>query len=368
MVKRSWLMVKLLAVVGLGGLLFACGGSDSGLSATTGTPASMSLSQSYVSEASAVDILIVLDSSGTLDEERSLIALAVPKIISELTETASHSVAFLLGWGSEGPADGYEGSGHLYRVNGNPYVLDSSLMSQEDMIGKIAETLNTAPPKDAFVDEGEAGVYALHNLLTDPVLTDEARQRGFFREGAALVVVFISDENDICAVYPPGVTPAFDTSLLEGDAREALCLDDSGELYVTTAAVNQAAQDVVQGAPVLFTGMVYTGPYVPWGIENEIGYGYLDLIELTGGVAVDLASVDFGPGARNLGNSINALTADLLRRFILEHGPVNPLSIEVLVDGERETFTFNKLTNELFLDYPGHSGSTIEINYRVLEQ
>ena len=113
--------------------------------------------------------------------------------------------------------------------------------------------------------------------------------------------------------------------------------------------------------------MVYTGPTVPNGRENEIGYGYLDVIKLADGVAINLAAPDFLELARNLGNSINALAADLKVRFPLSFGPVNPLSIQVLVDGQPESFVYDAEDEEVILNYAGKPGSTIDISYRVLE-
>src|SRR6185369_6429602 len=50
-------------------------------------------------------------------------------------------------------------------------------------------------------EQGEMGSYALLKALS-PATLAESRALGFFRTDAALAVVTISDENDICAVYP----------------------------------------------------------------------------------------------------------------------------------------------------------------------
>ena len=83
---------------------------------------------------------------------------------------------------------------------------------------------------------------------------------------------------------------------------------------------------------------------------------------------MDLASADFNLGAQNVGNAINALAANLQRRFVLTQSPVNPLSIEVLVDGEAVEFEFIEEENAVVLDFAGHQGSVIEITYRVLDE
>lgn len=333
------------------------------ITAETGTLVEeATFTQPIVSLEKKVDILIVMDSSGSLDDERAALAAAVPEILDELEALDSYTLGMILAWGSPVATADYEGSGHLYRVGSNPYVFDSTLDSRVDISAGVAETIETPPPKD---NTGEAGLYSLHQFIT--AHSAEAKSRGFFRDGAAFVTIFMSDENDICADYPEGVTPVPDPGGGEQEAFERYCKDADGNRIITAESVYLAARDFMAGSPVEFTGLVYTGPVVPPGGENEMGYGYLDIIELSSGVAIDLAAPDFVELARNLGNSINALAADLKVRFLLSFGPVNPLSIEVLVDGQPEEFVYDEEDGEVILNYAGVPGSTIDISYRVLE-
>jgi hypothetical protein len=311
-----------------------------------------------------VDILFVLDTSGSLEDERAAIATALEQFFEQMKvpeETLSFTAAFTLGWISEAPLAGvYDGSGRLYRVPANPAVLSSRSMTPEEIVNAVTDTLTTPPPADDLADGGEAGLYSLHLLLTK--YRQEARDLGFLRPGAALVVIFLSDENDICSLPPEEGAPTTEPDEVEEATRLTYC--DA----LTPRAVLDTATSVVGGAPVQFSGLVYTGPDVPAGWENDIGYGYLEAISLSEGIAVDLASADLSLGVRNLGNTINALAANLPRYFVLHEGPVNPLSIEVLVDGEAVDFQFVPEENAVLLAFAGHPGSTIEINYRVLQE
>lgn len=370
--------VALLVAVAL--VSFGCAGSggtsdddtntaetaEEDITPTTGEPTEEPLiTQSTTQPPLDVDILFVLDTSGSLQEERAAIAAVVQQFAEELkvpTETLSFTVAFTLGWISEDPLPGvYDGSGRLYRTASAPAaVLSSNSMTTGEIVAAVADTLVSPTPTDAIADGGEAGLYSLNLLLT--TYRDEARALGFLRPGAALVVIFLSDENDICSLPPNGIPPVPDPGGVEEAARQTVC----GSL--TPSSVLEAARSATTNGAIQFSGIVYTGPDVPSGVENGIGYGYLEAISLTEGVAVDLASADFNEGARNLGNTINALAANLQRRFVLTEGPVNPLSIEVLVDGEAVEFEFIPEENAVLLAFAGNPGSLIEITYRVLDE
>lgn len=305
-----------------------------------------------------VDVLFMLDSSNSLSDERAALAAAAPQLANELGQVGPYTFAFSLSWTSDAPSGGFDGSGRLYSIGPNPKVLSSSAMSSADITTAIANTLAAAPPPDPTSDGGEAGLYALNRMLTTHLV--EVQSLGFFRNSAALVVVFMSDENDICATLPEGVSPVPDPNGMEATARLNHC---SGITSASTVDLMKAVKGN-QGAQA--SGIIYTGPDVPLSGENEIGYGYTDAISLSDGVGVDLASPDFSIGMKNLGNAINALASKIQRRFVLTQGTANPLSIVVKVDGQEVSFQFDEASNSVLLDYAGHPGSIVEIFYRVL--
>ncbi|MDW7710103.1 MAG: hypothetical protein SCH98_06480 [Deferrisomatales bacterium] len=312
-----------------------------------------------------VDVLFVLDTSDSMRDKRATLGAEVPLILDQLTDVGTHRFAFLLAWGWPGLSNGYEGSGHLYQFEDNGWVLDSDLLSREEMVEAVAATLASEPPGDLSTDGGEAGLYAFNRLLTTHIET--ARDRDFLVPGRKLAVIFIADENDICAIYPPGVTPVPDPDGLEEHGFITYCVDPP----VTPQTVYDTAEAVVGADNLLLTGLLYVDENtVPAGSENEVGYGYLEAIELSGGVPEELAAADFSGAAQRFGQAINALTADFQRRFLLREGEVNPESIVVLVDGvslEPTQFRYELATHEVvLLDYAGSNGSTIQIQYRLL--
>lgn len=329
-----------------------------------------------------VDVLFVLDTSGSMLDKRGRLADEVPLILDQLTDVGIHRFAFLLGWGWPDPSGGYEGSGHLYRMRENGWILDSEVLPVEEMRATIADTLRSEPPVDMSTDGGEAGLYSLNRLLTTHLNT--ARERNFLIPGRNLAVIFLSDENDICADYPDGVTRVPDPDMVPGDpdgrsheeyARDRYCFDPpfSQIRAITSRSVYEKAVEVVGAANVLFTGLLYLDENtVPTGggTEEEVGYGYLEAIDVSGGFAEDLAAESYAGAAQRFGYAINALTAELQRSFLLNRSPVNPESIRVSVAGVEllpNQFRYELATNSVVLsDYAGAPEDLIQIQYRVL--
>ena len=357
-VYKTYLFVFLAFSTGLGLALPACGGdSEPEVTEESGRPVTEGPFTQEASEvARPLDLLFVLDSSRSLADEREKLADSIELLISELKEASDFNVGFILGWFSETANEGYEGSGRFYQL---PILRSEEL--GDGMADAIAAALRRQPPSDPEADGGEAGLFSTSQLFT--TYRTDAQDAGFFRDEAALAAIFISDENDICAVYPSGVTPVEDPDGTEEASRAQYC---DG---ITASSVWEQAQAAAGDSDnVILGGIVYIDEEtIPDGGEDEIGYGYLEAIDLSRGVAADLAATDFNENARDLGNSINAVISDIQRVFVLQETPVNPLSIAVTVDGETVSHRFLPDTNEVVLSFAGQENSVVEIFYRVLD-
>src|SRR3954464_13220750 len=125
-------------------------------------------------------------------------------------------------------------------------------------------------------------MFSINHGVSDPGLLAKNRKYGFFRADAALAVVFISDENDICAKYPAGVTPVPDSWGIEPKAFKMFC---GG---ITAEGVYSQLKKLQGDRPLAIGAIIYTGETaVPKGIQNEIGYGYTDMVRVGNGVAID---------------------------------------------------------------------------------
>ncbi len=301
--------------------------------------------------ASDVDILFVTDTSGSLDQERAAIADGIDAFVAELPAQTSYRVGVMLAHG-----DNSTWSGKLYRrSSSNAYVLNSDTMTSAQIRTQLRNNL-TGSATDWSTDGGEAGLYSLSYGLTGPRL-QSIKQQGFLRDEAALAVVFISDENDICARYPAGVQRVFDPEYLELPAFTQYCGN------VTHESTVNLVKSVKGDKPVLISGIVYSDrDHVPSGGENEYGWGYMDAIQYALGIAVNMANGHFDQGLASIGQLVSR-SLTLITEITLARPEIDPASIHVYVDGVESTFQYQSLTNVVRLLQPGHAQSIVDVNY-----
>jgi hypothetical protein len=243
-------------------------------------------------------------------------------------------------------------------------VLDSTKHSLEVIRAGLRAKL-TPPRGDRGSDGGEMGIYSLLQTMKTKNLRD-IRSQGFYRADAALAVVFIADENDICAIYPKGVGPVIDPNGQEPIVKKRDCKG------VTAEGVYGLLRKLKGEQPITIAGIVYTpeskissgDPSDEWAQENEIGYGYLDLIRISNGMAIDLGSGKIAEGLSSIGK-LTALKLALRLEFPLQNNlKVKSDSVEVKIDGHPTgNFRYEPATNQVHLTEGGLAGSKIEVKY-----
>src|SRR5690606_1905164 len=135
-------------------------------------------------------ILFVPDTSGSLDVKRDQIANDLNRFVGKLPVDGDYRVGVMLGHGFKS-----ETSGRLYRkTSAYPEVLRSDELSIETIQTELAARIRS-PLEESQSDGGEMGMTSLLRGVTTKL--EENRSKGFFRDQAALAVVFISDENDL---------------------------------------------------------------------------------------------------------------------------------------------------------------------------
>lgn len=287
---------------------------------------------------------------GSLDQERSKIASQIQAFVKELPQKVDYRIAIMPGHGSLGKY-----AGRLFQYAKEPIVLDSAKMSIDQISQSLSNSLNHLPG-DSGSDGGEEGLYSLAQGFSGKSLSNIQKQ-GFLRSDAALAVVFISDENDICYRYPEDAVGVLDPDHREGPAFERDCAN------VTPERVLALVKNHMGRRPLLINGIVYTNPdTVPHSGENEIGHGYLDLISLNHGVAVDLAQTDFHQGLSAIGQ-LASQRLTLISRFPMEvSNNIDPKSLRVRIDGQPVAAQIEG--NEIVLgDDLGEAKSIIEAQY-----
>ncbi len=296
------------------------------------------------------DILIVADTSGSLSEERAKIASEIKALVQEIPHSVDYQIAIM-------PAHGSRSSltGKLWSMSGEPLVLSANKMSVDQISTSLGKSFLNMKG-DSYSDGGEEGLFSLSQGLSKNGIA-LARQQGFFRADAALAVLFVSDENDICYRYPEGLVRVPDPDKVEGPAFVRDCAQ------ITPASVYSQLLSLQQDRPLLVSGVLYTNLSTirKYG-ENELGYGYLDIIALNQGVKVDLAQQSFHDGLKKIGELAHK-RLQLKNRFELSHvQSIDPKSLRVFIDGNQVKAEYIDGGIQL-IDQMGGSGSQIIANY-----
>jgi hypothetical protein len=310
----------------------------------------------------SVDILFIADTSGSMAPKRVKVAEALYAFAGALPAGTDYRIGVILAHGSNDP-----NSGRLYTSSaGIPKVLDSSSMSQLTIQNNLKQIMLDAP--DYNNEQGEMGSYALTKALSASRLA-ESRSLGFFRTDAALAVVTISDENDICAVYPNPIPSEF---TLTGQAYPAMPGMVGSEYSIrqrdcaggiSSASVVNAIKAVQGTRPFVIGGVIHTDlNYYQAGTQDNYGWGYAQTIADQHGVQVDISSGDYSSGLSSLG-ALTTTKIQLLSEFELGHQNVLVSSIQATVDGAPAQFEYNAAQNEVHLFDLGNPRSRVDVQY-----
>lgn len=301
-----------------------------------------------------LDLLFVVDTSASLDAKRVRLANGIGSFVMQFSKDIDYQVAVTL---AHSPKSFY--SGKLFQRSGEPAVLRSSEMTFQQIKNNLVYKLN-ASILEGWADGGELGMASALQLLKPEKLAQIRANDKFFRSDAALVVIFISDENDICAVYPNGTTPRFDGDHLEARAKRLFCTG------VTPETVAQRIREIQGNMPSLIGAVVYNDKTkVPRTGEDEYGYGYMELVEISSGISINIANANYTEGLVRIGQ-LASTKMSLYYDFVLPEPRVYPDSIVVKVDGIEVEGKYHPETNSVYVENPGKALSEIEVNYCLM--
>jgi hypothetical protein len=302
-----------------------------------------------------LDLLFVTDTSGSLSSEREEIADGIDQFIRALPQGHDIRVGVML---AHSPLSPY--AGRLWRSDGG-YVRGSSepwtLSTIDSSRGYVRAKLKNKLRRQASERESDGGEMALGSLLLglQGKRFTESRDKGFFRKDSALAVIFVSDENDICAEYPAGRSRVADPDGIELPAKRKFCTPGAA---ITPENVVTRLQQIQNGRPLVIGGMIYSNPNrVPPGLENEVGYGYLETIQLAGndGLVIDLADGHLDEGLGRLGEFTSQ------RLELQESFPIDPKAGSHLVRVDGRQVSYRIVGSQLTPSEIGTEGSVIEI-------
>ena len=253
-----------------------------------------------IANATSVDILFVVDTSCPMDVYDLQLAGLLPAFLRQLKPQSDFRFAVMLGHGGASPYSGRLFSGDDSGPN-TPPVLSPAHLSLEDMEIGLEKRL-IGPPKDLDEANGQALLYSLNRSL-QPDRLAEIRSQGFYRNTAALAVIFMTNRSDLC--YPPnlhGYSQFPDYVPLRGrDEKIAYlkyCVNPATRTPTITPASLYTSLTALQGQnPLALGGIIHVDPkLVPDNHYDSIGHGVLELVELDlSHVLLDFSSTDISP-------------------------------------------------------------------------
>lgn len=280
--------------------------------------------QAGIGHSGPVDLLFVLQTSPSIAAEEGQILAQINEFVASLPESSDVNIAVMLAHGSTS-----ELSGRLYRADNEPVVLSGEVLTNSQIQSALTMKFGSAP-QDLDSGGGEEGMFSVFRGITTPELLAESQAADFFRDGASLGIVFIGDQRDICAPASSGAPPETDPVKLEARIRDCEGLTPQG---LTTRLQQLKGDDEVAVA-----GIIYADQPVPADGENELGYGYLEMINLNPGFAIDMVQDDISSGLEQFLEELGGDSSLPQNSFTLSHTGVRSATVRVYVNGQSVPF------------------------------
>lgn len=325
-----------------------------------------------------LDVLFMVDTSASLYAEYQSIASNIASFVNALPRETDFRFAMMIGHGPEAQVDGQNWYGKFWAygqsdqtvINAGRLLEEDGGLSVEGVASWLWQKFKGGPtrdriPHDRTSAQGEALLSNLNEFLRNPEKFNQNAQNQvaeslvFPRRDAALAVIIISDENDVCYDYAEAnvlrqaqglsiLSPNFADrdNGIRGD--DGILRDRPEHLAYNSDLIckyqgHRVDYDMVAQAlrhyyplnaegsnnmPLIVSGILYrTNSEIPnysdrYAGDNEAAWGHLELIQALGGEAVSLADDDFGQDLAQIGD---------LSRFRMQYENVVPLQS----DGQR---------------------------------
>jgi hypothetical protein len=234
-----------------------------------------------------VDLLFVIDSSGSMQDEQANLVAAFPDFIatmrSELAETEGYSVGVPNRYGVLVTRNFAAGSS---MNTCTPYASGARYMTQDD---DLAEKFSCAARVGIGGDGDERPAQALVAALSSPNTDTGECNEGFLRDDALLVVVIISDEEDDHET----AAEACDQEPLPGSDGEPTDWFDSVVAAKGGIETNVVVLSLVGLDPL---GDCETTPFDPHSESSEPGIRLMEFTDMfTYGFIGDVCAEDYAP-------------------------------------------------------------------------
>jgi hypothetical protein len=295
-------------------------------SVATGDSGLAWIEQAFSAPARAQDIVFVVDNSCSMGDVQDDVGLGMEAFLDQLTDGG---VAWRVGVTST-DVDG---------TFGNP--LEGRLVSIAGEVGVRPDSFDAAALLDAMIHVGTSGSGEEKGIAA-AYMAAELRREGsnaeFFREGAGLHFVVISDEQDQSDQMRPELVTVPDfIGWLEGMKPSKPSVSFSS--VICTAAA--------PGCP---------------GVA--VGTRYMDVTAAVGGILADIGSDTIAGASDQVASAVVAASG--LPWLPLEVIPADPSTIEVRVDGvalDPAAWSYDEVENAVVLVEAAPDGSEVVVRF-----
>lgn len=286
----------------------------------------------------AIDVLFVIDNSGSMEEEQALLAENFPQFLQYFLGSG---LDYHIGVVSTDLVSGLH-AGKLQAARGYRYI-DEDTVNPSDVFSDMVRM----GASGHWFERGRDAVYSAIELRGD-----DAENIGFYRPEAGLEVVFVSDEDDVSEILSP-------TEFLQWFENLKWSEDRTTAHSIVAPSNIDSCEEAV-------------GP----------GYDYLDLSANTGGQTFNICNENWAPMLDTLGLAASALR---LEYFLTQLPVIDTLEVSVLtpddvtiqfeeciageeVENEACEVIYNPARNSIvFLDYEPQPSAEVFITYNIRE-
>lgn len=299
----------------------------------TGTSGSIyeeSFEQTYID--APIDVLWVLDNSGSMDESLSRLNDQLDLFIDAFLKLGlDYHIGVV--------TTDMDNTSQAGKLQGSPTYIDSSTANP---VAKFQDRASVGSGGSA----DEKGLDAAKAALTDPLAS--GHNAGFLRADSTVSVIVLSDENDSSSVKSGGFVSWF----------EGLRADPDQTTF------NAFVGDQGMGCT---GGDIWTGDF----IEAVGGDVYIDVADDTDGFFASICSDDFAAPVTNMARS----SAGMKSTFALTETPSDLSRMEVVVDGAVAPadafhgYTYDATANTITFhgDWFPDANAIIEVSYPINE-
>lgn len=254
-----------------------------------------------------VDIIWVIDQSGSMNSYQSELLLGIDAMMSALPPS---------GW-------------RLVMISTDP---DAAVVEQQFPLVS-GDDYSDAETMYNNMEEGqeESGFDAVYEYIEN-----NNYAATWMRSEAALLVVFVSDEDD--------QSSSFTTS---ADFISWYAARRFGNVFLASIVMQEEVMSVCD----------------PYGYGSDVGTRYMDATSMLFGTIVDICSDDWAPGMTDATTQI-----DPYESLQLTHEPI-PQTVRVFVDGQLSyDWYFAPADNTVYFTVVPEGGKLVEIGYVIAEQ